>query len=50
MPGLSLHRLQRHPGFPQPGQAGVAQLVAARVLQAGPPPRGREDLIQALGG
>ena len=50
MPGLSLHRLQRHPRFPQPGQAGVAQLVAARVLQAGPPPRGREDLIQAPGG
>ncbi len=28
----------------------MAQLVAARVLQAGPPPRGREDLIQAPGG
>ena len=49
VPGLGLHRLQRHPGFPQPGQAGMAQLVAGRVVQAGPPPRGSQDLIGSLG-
>jgi hypothetical protein len=27
VPSLRLHRLQRHPGLAQPGQAGVAQLV-----------------------
>jgi len=31
---LGLHRFQRHPGFLQPGQAGVPQLVAGRVVQA----------------
>ena len=38
---LGLHRFQRHPGFLQPGQAGVPQLVAGRVVQAGPAPRRR---------
>jgi hypothetical protein len=35
IPGLGLYRLQRHPSFPQSGQAGVPQLMAGRVLQPG---------------
>ena len=46
VPGLGLHRLQRHPGLPQPGQAGVPQLVAGRVLQPGPAPGAVQDLVE----
>jgi hypothetical protein len=45
--GLSLHRLQRHSSLPQPGQAGVAQLVARRGRQSGPLPCGVQDLVNA---
>ena len=45
MPGLGLHRLQRHTGLPQPGQAGVAQLVARRVRQPRAAPGGDQDLV-----
>ena len=38
-PGLGLDRFQRHPSLPQPGQAGVPQLVAAAVSQPSPVPR-----------
>ena len=43
-----LHRLQRHPSFPQPGQAGMAQLMAGRVPQPRPAPRGSQDLVGPL--
>jgi hypothetical protein len=49
VPGLGLHRLQRHPRFPQPGQARVAQLMAGGVGQPGPAAGTGEDLIQAFG-
>ena len=45
MPGLGLHRLQRHPSFAEPGQARVPQLMAGRMLQASPPPCRSQDLI-----
>ena len=48
VPGLGLHRLQRHPGLPQPGQARVPQLMAGRVLQPGPAAGAGQDLIQPL--
>jgi hypothetical protein len=47
--GLGLHRLQRHPGLPQPGQASVPKLMAGRVVQASSPPRRSQDLIHPLG-
>ena len=46
MAGLSLDRLQRHPGLPEPGQAGVPQLVAGGVGQTRPVPGALEDLVQ----
>jgi hypothetical protein len=49
MPGLGLHRLQRHAGLAQPGQAGVPQLVTGRVLQASAATGAFEDLVQPVG-
>jgi hypothetical protein len=45
--GLGLDRLQCHPGLPQPGQAGMPQLMTGRVGQPSPPTRPVEDLVQA---
>ena len=44
--GLGLDGLQRHARFPQPGETGVAQLVAGCPLQPGTAPGPVEDLIQ----
>ena len=44
--GLGLHRFQGHARLPQAGQAGVAELVAAGVGQAGAPPGRLQDLVQ----
>jgi hypothetical protein len=46
--GLGLHRLQRHPRLAQPGQAGVAQLMAGSRGQPGPLAGAGEDLVQAF--
>ena len=46
MPGLGLDRLQRHPGLPEPGQAGVPQLVAGRMRQTRRGAGTGEDLVQ----
>jgi hypothetical protein len=46
VPGLGLHRLQRHPRLTQPGQARVPQLMAGRVLQPSAAPGTGQDLIQ----
>ena len=48
VPGLGLDRLQRHPSLPQPGQAGVAQLVTRRVRQASALPRAQHDLVEPV--
>jgi hypothetical protein len=48
--GLSLDRLQRHPGLPQSGQAGVSQLVARAVREAGPVAGRQHQLIQPVRG
>ena len=48
VPGLSLHRLQRHARLAQPGQTGVAQLMAGAALQPGPSAGAGDDLIQSL--
>jgi hypothetical protein len=50
VPGLGLHRLQRHPGLPESGQAGVAQLVAGRMREAAAAPRTGQHLVQSLCG
>lgn len=50
VPGLGLNRLERHPGLAQPGQAGVAQLVAGGVLQPGQYLRRGQDLVQPFRG
>lgn len=44
--GLGLDCLQRHPGFAQPSEAGVAQLVAGGVLESGSITGGHDDLIE----
>ena len=46
VPGLGLHRLQRHARLAQPGQAGVAQLMAGAALQPGPSAGAGDDLIE----
>ena len=46
VPGLGLHRLECHPGLPQPGQTGVPQLVAGRVRQPGATSGTGEHLVQ----
>lgn len=46
--GLGLDRLECHPGLPEPGQAGVLQLVTRRVRQTGAAPGTGEDLIESL--
>ncbi len=50
VPGLGLDRLQRHPRLPQPGQAGVPQLVAGRMRQPGPGAGAVEDLVDPVRG
>ena len=50
MAGLGLHRLQRHPGLPQPGQAGVPQLMTGRVRETGAAPGTGQHLVQSLCG
>ena len=49
VPGLGLDRLQRHPGLPQSGQAGVTQLVAGRVRQPRPRAGAVQHLVEAVG-
>ena len=49
VPGLGLHGFECHAGLPEPGQAGVAQLVAGRVREAGAASGAGEDLVQSLG-
>ena len=43
---LGLHRFERHPGFPQPGQAGMPQLVTGRAGKPCPRACAVEDFIQ----
>jgi hypothetical protein len=45
VPGLGLHRHQRHGGFPQPGQAGAAKLVTGQ-RDTGSVTRAADDLVQ----
>ncbi len=46
---MGLDGLQRHPSLPQPGQAGVAQLVTGSVRQPGPSAGAVEDLVEPVG-
>ena len=46
VPGLGLHRLQRHACLAQPGQAGVAQLMTGAPLEPGPSTGAGDDLIE----
>ena len=49
VPSLGLDGFQRHPRLTEPGEAGVTELVARQVLQAGPSPGPVDDLVQAGG-
>ncbi len=46
VPSLSLHGLECHPGFPQPGQAGVAQLVAGQMIDPSALTGSTDDLVE----
>ena len=50
MTGQGLDGLDGHARLLQPGEAGVAELVARPMDQSGPGPCGAEDLVQTLGG
>ena len=47
MPGLGLDGLQRHASLTQPGETGVAQLVARRMGQPGTAAGAGKDLIDS---
>ena len=44
--GLGLDGFDGHARLAQPGEAGVAQLVAGAVAQTGPHPGGADDLVE----
>ena len=45
--GLGLNSLDGHTRLPQPGEAGVAQLVTGPVVETGPSPCGPHDLVES---
>jgi hypothetical protein len=50
MRSVAAYRFQGHARLTQAGQAGVAELVAGQLRQAGSFPDAVEDLVQAVGG
>ncbi len=50
VPGLCLDRFEFHPGLAEPGQAGVAELVARRPLQPGALAGPSQDRVDPVAG